>query len=924
MNSSSDNQVSFILNINKYVIQDVDTVIKSEKPVAAIPDNSSVPFQKSTSTTSTTSSTTKSPVLSPSSTSTGTAPPSTSTSADAQQQSYDSVFPVKLTVSCANNAYSVYKEILKIVSSDEELFKLNLNIKKDIELINSSIIICLATKVTAQKLYQLLHDKYSDQSTDISLKFNYDSCISHPGNIFIKNLSTNLITEQNLFEHFQQNSKYNSLNSVKLFPQDNNESFAFLNFDNHLDADYLISNSSEEAESNPFHHDSRRNIYINRYISRRERKLRQQSKDFVNDELEMNFNGISITSPPVSPPAGLQTSASTASHTGAGNNANSSTSSNNHDYSTIFIENLGQFITEVNPSIESIERVLNKFEIFGEISSAFFPLVPVEDSNGAQDGTSDFKLANFGYIDFEYSENNVNSLKALYYLSDLTTTEFFKFTKKDVYDIKDDMLLVKEDIDEVTVPAAAKDIEDLVTVENAFADEDDDQFDLSDGDDGTPCTGDSQGSTSTAATSVSIQNGSNDYIGASSVKLQLSIGQHKHNSNLYQYNPEQFVFTTGLNFDKTSSIETMSPQLHNTILNKFLKKSNYQETNIYVNNFPILFENDDQLWESFWMQFGSNDSPNKGIKSARIIKPQFYSGKNGKDNASINSNTSVGKIGFVFYQDFKMALRAILLTNNKSIAKNDDNEDHKISISTSFALQKSSHNNSHNNNHSGMPVMNGGNSSGSFSYGSNNGNNVHYFNSLPAYKRFSLPTSLPNGASNSAVVAAATAAAAAALQQHQQQQQPHLPRQDSMMNWQSLVPPTDYQNYYYHPYVNFTYGYPHGFLSSRMSFEDRSPGGPESEEYSEALETNSPPNGLYAPYFQSPPVSSPIFNEAYIDNSNVPQHHPIMYGPPGIPPSAQGPPPHMVPIYPYYSPTGGVNQNTKPVSGKNTRSREKD
>lgn len=919
MNSSSDNQVSFILNINKYVIQDIDTLLKSEKPVAAISDNLSVPSQKSSGGGASTTSSTKSPVLSPSSTSTGTAPPYPSASADAQLLPYDSVFPVKLTVVCANNAYLVYKEILKIVSSDEEFFKLNLNIKKDIELVNSSIIICLAAKATAEKLYQLLHDKYSGQLADISLKFNYDLCISHPGNIFIKNLSTNLISEQGLFEYFQQNSKYKSLNSVKLFPQDNNESFAFLNFDNHLDADYLILNSSEEAESNPFHHDSRRNIYINRYISRRERKLRQQSKDFVNDELEMNFNGISITSPPVSPPTGLQTSAATALLTGAGNNANNGATSNNHDYSTIFIENLGQFITEVNPSIESIERILNKFEIFGEISSAFFPLVPVEENNVAQDGTSDFKLANFGYIDFEYSENNVNSLKALYYLSDLTTTEFFKFTKKDVYDIKDDMLLIKGEIDEVTLPEVVKDVEDLTAAENASADENDDQFDLSDGDDGTPCTRDSQGSTSTAATSVSIQSGSNDYIGASSVKLQLSIAQHKHNSNLYQYNPEQFVFTTGLNFDKTSSIETMSPQLHNTVLNKFLKKSNYQETNVYVNNFPILFENDDQLWELFWMQFGSNDSPNKGIKSARIIKPQFYSSKNGKDNASINSNTLVGKIGFVFYQDFKMALRAILLTNDKSIVKSDDNEDHKISILTSFALQKSSHNNNHNNNHSGISAVNGG---GSFSFGSNNGN-VHYFNSLPAYKRFSLPSLLPNGASNSAVVAAATAAAAAALQQHQQQQQqPHLPRQDSMMNWQSIVPPTDYQNYYYHPYVNFTYGYPHGFLSSRMSFEDRSPGGPESEEYNEALETNSPPNGLYAPYFQSPPVSSPIFNEAYIDNSNVAQHHPMIYGPPGIPPSAQGPPPHIVPIYPYYSPIG--SQNAKPVSGKNTRLREKD
>lgn len=263
--------------------------------------------------------------------------------------------------------------------------------------------------------------------------------------------------------------------------------------------------------------------------------------------------------------------------------------SNSHDYSTIFIENLGQFVNEVNPTIESIDRVLNKFEIFGEISSAYFPLVPVEEYSEA---APDFRLANFGYINFEHSENNINSLRALYYLSDLSPSEFFKFSKKDIYDIKDDMLFIKELEQEDSTK-----VTDSQSLPAEYVDED--QFELSDADSGTPGTENSQGSASTGATSVSNLSGINEPNDISSVKLQLAIGQHKHNPNLYQYNPEQFAFTTGLNADNSSTIEMMSQQLHNKILNTFLKKSNYQETNIYVNNFPVLFDNDDLLWESF-------------------------------------------------------------------------------------------------------------------------------------------------------------------------------------------------------------------------------------------------------------------------------------------------------------------------------------
>jgi len=68
------------------------------------------------------------------------------------------------------------------------------------------------------------------------------------------------------------------------------------------------------------------------------------------------------------------------------------------------------------------------------------------------------------------------------------------------------------------------------------------------------------------------------------------------------------------------------------------------------------------------------------IKSAKIIKPQFYSKKN---------DVELGKIGFVFYKDFKMALRAILLTNNKLISFGNFK---KVFVQTSFAIQKNNHN----------------------------------------------------------------------------------------------------------------------------------------------------------------------------------------------------------------------------------------
>lgn len=154
-------------------------------------------------------------------------------------------------------------------------------------------------------------------------------------------------------------------------------------------------------------------------------------------------------------------------------------------------------------------------------------------------------------------------------------------------------------------------------------------------------------------------------------RLKLSIAQRKHNHYLYDHNECSFV---GLDSSKKfiMSRALSSDQFEAKIVRRFLRLSNYQETNVYVNHFPILFENNDKLWQEFWDQFGIG-----GIKSAKIIKPQFYSKK---------PDDALGKIGFVFYQDIKMALRAIILTNNRTATHGGT----LVPIQASFALQKSS------------------------------------------------------------------------------------------------------------------------------------------------------------------------------------------------------------------------------------------
>lgn len=224
-------------------------------------------------------------------------------------------------------------------------------------------------------------------------------------------------------------------------------------------------------------------------------------------------------------------------------------------------------------------------------------------------------------------------------------------------------------------------------------------------------------------------------------RLKISIAQRKHNHHLYESAESLYAYNEpGLL--KMKVCDPSASDIHDdTFLSKFMKASNYQETNVYVNNLPILFENNDDLWALFWDQFGV-----EGVKSAKIIKPQFYSKK---------SDELLGRIGFVFYEEFKMALRAIILTNNKVVSLGNGPG---MAVQASFAIQK------HNN------LL----GSGKLALSSlSSGSNYNYYNDGYG-KRFSLPMNDPN------------------FYMHE----PRLPNHAASPGASPFVPP----DYYYYPY----------------------------------------------------------------------------------------------------------------------------
>lgn len=257
-----------------------------------------------------------------------------------------------------------------------------------------------------------------------------------------------------------------------------------------------------------------------------------------------------------------------------------------------------------------------------------------------------------GFISFVHGKGlNEQILRCLYYLRDLTFDEFAAFAKTDIYDICDDINTPHKHLEPLESP-----------------------------------------------------------------RLKISIAQRKHNHHLYESADCLYVYNEpGLLRLKVCDPAAATEGHDDAFLNKFMKALNYQETNVYVNNLPVLFENNDELWATFWNQFGMD-----GVKLAKIIKPQFYSKK---------SDESLGRIGFVFYEEFKMALRAIILTNNKVV---DLGRGQTMAIQASFAIQK--HNNSLGSGKLALSSL----SSGSLS-------NYNYYQASDGFgKRFSLPMNDPS------------------------------------------------------------------------------------------------------------------------------------------------------------------------------------
>ncbi|GBL51238.1 hypothetical_protein [Candidozyma auris] len=595
-------------------------------------------------------------------------------------------FPLRLSISKENVSSASLKSLKSELSKNHWRWSQN----------TSSVELAFSNKSAADAATRFLLDK------KWTLSFDYSRFVSHPGTLFVKHLARASVSEEKLQEYFNKSSKYGSVTDVNIIspqhPDDSEEVSAILKFENYLDVDHITSTLC--LTENPFH--SSLPLYINRYVSKRERAMCPDG----------------ITS------------------TGDSSSSASSGSSTAHDdavlYDTIVVENLGEFFSG-KVTLAELESIVAKFHLFGAIDSMHFPLA----SEPKDTDTLSFRKV--GFLCFAHEKNiNQNILRCLYYLRDLTFDELTAFTKDDIYDIKDDVNKPHKYPQPVGAP-----------------------------------------------------------------RLKISIAQRKHNHHIYESNDALYVYNKPgmLNLEVCDPSE--SSTVHDdTFLNKFMKSLNYQETNVYVNNLPILFENDDQLWASFWNQFGVD-----GVKSAKIIKPQFYSKK---------SDESLGRIGFVFYEEFKMALRAIILTNNKIVNLGNGPG---MAVQASFAIQK--HNNSSGSGKSTSSSM----SSGSIP-------NYNYYNHHDGFgKGFSLPMNdfyIP---------------------------EPRIPHSTASPGTSPFIPP----DYYYYPYY-MSMQPPHP--SDYQEGEENGSHSPK-QTASTSINPNAPPfvnpmAYMYNPYYSIPQLPQPL------------------------------------------------------------------
>lgn len=406
-----------------------------------------------------------------------------------------------------------------------------------------------------------------------TLSFDYSGFVSHPGTLFVRGLLKKETLPDQLQEFFNKHSPYASMKDVNILgasPDDlSDEVSAILKFDNFLDVDHVLEHMP--LSPNPFHQSAP--LYINRYMSKKERSILQNE----------------------------QASALSSS------NESNDLHEDSVIYDAMIIENLSDFLPGA-VTLDVVQNVLSKFLLFHNIDKIWLPVAEQEDDK--------VRFRRVGYIGFAHGKaTSVDLLRCLYHMNNLSLQEVLDFSSLDIYDIL-------RDVNQTEPPQKPLD----------------------------------------------------------ALRLKLSIAQRKHNHHLFECGESPYLGVDDvLKSAKKPSIRiteaaSMAATNENAIINRFLKGSNYQETNVYVNNFPIIFENNDALWHEFWNQFGVDR-----IKSAKIIKPQFYSKK---------ADDATGKIGFVFYEEFKMALRAIILTNNKVIWY--DNYPNVL-IRASFAIQKNSH-----------------------------------------------------------------------------------------------------------------------------------------------------------------------------------------------------------------------------------------
>ena len=606
-------------------------------------------------------------------------------------------FPVGLEVQAKNSRAKV--KIEHIVSQFSKLSIIEEKFEQQQQQQQQQPRLLLRTLSIGFKSKQQLDDLiYRLYEAKIEFELDYSKFVSHPGVLFIKNLSTDLVFEDNdslsdassdytaserlkkhhkLYQFLNENSHFKSLQDIRLFTNDSpthgtsnssdnsassssSSAFAIVKFSNYLDVDILIEKLSRHTP-NIFNDNPSIPLFLNRYINKRERLSYGSLSGTSHNYIPRRDSSASMGATPMS------TSSSTSStsqslrcyyhshphqhqhqhqhqqhhthpHPHPHSGANSIRSSNDN-FSLIILENLINFFPP-NLTKDKFEQFLYKIKTFGnQIESIYFPIADKGEA------LTVLHFVDFGYIRFKPSGNFMeNTFRMLYYLNELLWDEVMGLDMKNL------------------PPLMEKKEED---------------GDFND-DEGSSNEGSESGNDFEEGGSSSDSSGEGSTPVVINRKLSVTIAQHKHNHYLFSQANQYFLtFNPALLNTKQLPIGINYPNPIYTI-NSFIRNVNYQETNLYVNNFSVIFNNDDVTWESFWKQFGS-------IKSAKIIKPHFYR----DDDSFDGEEQKAGRIGFIFYETFKMAIRAILMTNNKLVQVNNFNP---MVIQSSFAIQKSNPN----------------------------------------------------------------------------------------------------------------------------------------------------------------------------------------------------------------------------------------